>query len=66
MNKKLTNVLRTNVTLYFICLVLFALAAIPFDVRLAIGEGAAAVLLLAAAGLVIFGGILRRRSKIHL
>ena len=46
MNKKLTNVLRTNVTLYFICLVLFALAAIPFDVRLAIGEGAAAVLLL--------------------
>ena len=43
MNKKLTNVLRTNVTLYFICLVLFALAAIPFDVRLAIGEGAAAV-----------------------
>ena len=43
MNKKLTNILRTNVTLYFICLVLFALAAIPFDVRLAIGEGAAAV-----------------------
>mgnify|MGYP002562486099 CR=1 FL=1 len=43
MNKKLTNVLRTNVTLYFICLVLFALAAIPFDVRLAIGEGVAAV-----------------------
>ena len=41
MNKKLTNILRTNVTLYFICLVLFALAAIPFDVRLAIGEGAA-------------------------
>ena len=46
MNKKLTNILRTNVTLYFICLVLFALAAIPFDVRLAIGEGAAAVVLL--------------------
>ena len=43
MNKKLTNILRTNVTLYFICLVLFALAAIPFDVRLAIGEGVAAV-----------------------
>ena len=43
MNKKLTIVLRTNVTLYFICLVLFALAAIPFDVRLAIGEGVAAV-----------------------
>ena len=54
MNKKLTNVLRTNVTLYFICLVLFALAAIPFDVRLAIGEGAAAVLLLIIA---------RRRSR---
>ena len=48
MNKKLTNILRTNVTLYFICLVLFALAAIPFDVRLAIGEGAAAVVLLIA------------------
>ena len=54
MNKKLTNVLRTNVTLYFICLVLFALAAIPFDVRLAIGEGAAAVVLLIIA---------RRRSR---
>ena len=54
MNKKLTNVLRTNVTLYFICLVLFALAAIPFDVRLAIGEGAAAVVLLVIA---------RRRSR---
>ena len=55
MNKKLTNILRTNVTLYFICLVLFALAAIPFDVRLAIGEGAAAVLLLIIA---------RRRSRV--
>ena len=54
MNKKLTNILRTNVTLYFICLVLFALAAIPFDVRLAIGEGAAAVVLLIIA---------RRRSR---
>ena len=54
MNKKLTNILRTNVTLYFICLVLFALAAIPFDVRLAIGEGAVAVLLLIIA---------RRRSR---
>ena len=49
MNKKLTNILRTNITLYFICLVLFALAAIPFDVRLAIGEGAAAVVLLIIA-----------------
>ena len=49
MSKKLTNILRTNVTLYFICLVLFALAAIPFDVRLAIGEGAAAVVLLIIA-----------------
>ena len=54
MNKKLTNILRTNITLYFICLVLFALAAIPFDVRLAIGEGAAAVVLLIIA---------RRRSR---
>jgi len=54
LNKKLTNILRTNVTLYFICLVLFALAAIPFDVRLAIGEGAAAVVLLIIA---------RRRSR---
>jgi multiple sugar transport system permease protein len=32
LNKKLTNILRTNVTLYFICLVLFALAAIPIIV----------------------------------
>ena len=54
MNKKLTNILRTNITLYFICLVLFALAAIPFDVRLAIGEGAAAVVLLIIAVLVWF------------
>ena len=54
MNKKLTNILRTNVTLYFICLVLFALAAIPFDVRLAIGEGVAAV------AFFLLG---RRRSK---
>ena len=55
MNKKLTNILRTNVTLYFICLVLFALAAIPFDVRLAIGEGAAAVVLVALAVLIWLG-----------
>ena len=61
MNKKLTNILRTNVTLYFICLVLFALAAIPFDVRLAIGEGAAAVLLL----IIIVAGGHRKKGKHH-
>ena len=54
MNKRIARLLRTNITIFSLCLVLFALAAIPFDVRLAIGEGAAAVLLLIIA---------RRRSR---
>ena len=43
MNKRIARLLRTNITIFSLCLVLFALAAIPFDVRLAIGEGVAAV-----------------------
>ena len=54
MNKKIAGVLRTNLTLYSVCLVLFVLAAIPIDLRLAIGEAVAAVL-------IFFIG--RRRSR---
>ena len=54
MNKRITRLLRTNITIFSLCLVLFALAAIPFDVRLAIGEGVAAV------AFFLLG---RRRSK---
>ena len=54
MNKRIARLLRTNITIFSLCLVLFALAAIPFDVRLAIGEGVAAV------AFVLLG---RRRSK---
>ena len=54
MNKRIARLLRTNITIFSLCLVLFALAAIPFDVRLAIGEG------VAAAAFFLPG---RRRSK---
>ena len=54
MNKRIARLLRTNITIFWLCLVLFALAAIPFDVRLAIGEGVAAV------AFFLLG---RRRSK---
>lgn len=54
MNKRIARLLRTNITIFSLCLVLFALAAIPFDVRLAIGEG------VAAAAFFLLG---RRRSK---
>lgn len=54
MNKRIDRLLRTNITIFSLCLVLFALAAIPFDVRLAIGEGVAAV------AFFLLG---RRRSK---
>ena len=54
MNKRIARLLRTNITILSLCLVLFALAAIPFDVRLAIGEGVAAV------AFFLLG---RRRSK---
>lgn len=54
MNKRIARLLRTNITIFSLCLVLFALAAIPFDVRLAIGEGVAAV---------AFFLLARRRSK---
>ena len=50
MNKRIARLLR----IFSLCLVLFALAAIPFDVRLAIGEGVAAV------AFFLLG---RRRSK---
>ena len=54
MNKRIARLLRTNITIFSLCLVLFALAAIPFGVRLAIGEGVAAV------AFFLLG---RRRSK---
>mgnify|MGYP002561508119 FL=1 len=54
MNKRIARLLRTNITIFSLCLVLFALAAIPFDVRLAIGGGVAAV------AFFLLG---RRRSK---
>lgn len=54
MNKRIARLLRTNITIFSLCLVLFALAAIPVDVRLAIGEGVAAV---------VFFLLGRRRSK---
>ena len=54
MNKRIARLLRTNITIFSLCLGLFALAAIPFDVRLAIGEGVAAV------AFFLLG---RRRSK---
>lgn len=54
MNKRIARLLWTNITIFSLCLVLFALAAIPFDVRLAIGEGVAAV------AFFLLG---RRRSK---
>ena len=54
MNKRIARLLRTNITIFSLCLVLFALAALPFDVRLAIGEGVAAV------AFFLLG---RRRSK---
>ena len=44
MNKKIGRILKTNVTLYMLCLALFVLAAIPVDLRLAAGEAVMAVL----------------------
>ena len=43
-NKKIGRILKTNVTLYMLCLALFVLAAIPVDLRLAIGEAVMAIL----------------------
>ena len=44
MNKKISRILKTNVTLYMLCLALFVLAAIPVDLRLAAGEAVMAIL----------------------
>lgn len=44
MNKKIGRILKTNVTLYMLCLALFVLAAIPVDLRLAAGEAVMAIL----------------------
>lgn len=43
-NKKIGRILKTNVTLYMLCLALFVLAAIPVDLRLAAGEAVMAIL----------------------
>lgn len=44
MNKKISRILKTNVTLYMLCLALFVMAAIPVDIRLAIVEAIVAIL----------------------
>jgi len=44
-NKKLSRLLEPNLKLYFSCMVLFALAAIPVSPLLAVAEGAAAAAL---------------------
>ena len=46
MNKKISRILRTNIVLYSLCLVAFALAAIPISPILAAAEGVAAVLII--------------------
>ena len=45
MNKKLSRLLEPNLQLYFFCLVLFSLAAIPFKPLLAFVEGCVTVAL---------------------
>ena len=42
-NKKLSRLLEPNLQLYFLCLVIFTLAAVPFAPLLALAEGAATV-----------------------
>ena len=44
-NKKLSRLLEPNLKLYFFCLGLFCLAAVPVDIRLALAEAAVTVLL---------------------
>ena len=44
MNRKISRILRTNIILYSICLVLFALAAIPVSPILAAAEAVVVVL----------------------
>ena len=44
-NKKLSRLLEPNLSLYFLCLVLFTILAIPVDPMLAIGEGCVTVAL---------------------
>ena len=42
-NKKLSRLLEPNLQLYFLCLVIFTLAAVPFNPLLALAEGIATV-----------------------
>ena len=42
-NKKLSRLLEPNLQLYFLCLVIFTLAAVPFQPVLAMAEGIATV-----------------------
>ena len=44
MNKKIARIFKTNQTIYALCLLLFSLAAIPFEPILAIIEGGVAIL----------------------
>ena len=45
MNKKLSGLLEPNLKLYFLCLLVFSLAAIPFKLSLALAEGGVTVVL---------------------
>ncbi len=54
MNKKISRILKTNVTLYMLCLALFVMAAFLVDWRLAIGEAVLTILVYA---------ICRKRSR---
>ncbi len=45
MNKKLSGLLEPNLKLYFLCLMVFSLAAIPFKLALALAEGGVTVVL---------------------
>ena len=55
MNRKIARILRTNMTLTSLCLVAFVAAAIPVDIRLAVGEAVVAVI-------IILLGLRRSRS----
>ena len=55
MNRRIARILRTNLTLTTLCLVAFVAAAIPVDIRLAVGEAVVAVI-------IILLGLRRSRS----
>lgn len=58
MNKKLSGLLEPNLKLYFLCLLVFSLAAVPFKPALALAEGGVTVVLYIA-----FSRTNRRRQQ---